>query len=124
MIRKEIAMKRILLTVAALGVLACPVLAAGVPTNSHLQASYIDANLDHRTPVNIVQVDHYYHGGHSGGHHNGWYGPRVYYPPVWVNPQIVRPYPCPPPIYRPYYYTPPYAGFYYRSPGISIGVGF
>jgi hypothetical protein len=117
MFRKDLAMKRIILTLAVLGVfgiLVSPVLAGG---GIH---------------ANIVQVGypHYGgpHGGYHGDYHGGWNGYRAYYPPppCGYAPYVTRFPPHPPMIYspyvRPYYY--PSNSFYYATPGFSIGVGF
>ncbi|HEY4760830.1 MAG TPA: hypothetical protein VIH42_09650, partial [Thermoguttaceae bacterium] len=64
-------MKRIMLTLIALGVfglLLCPALVCGA----------------HPHQANIIQVHGAYYGGPHGAYHGGYYagrhGPRVYYP--------------------------------------------
>jgi hypothetical protein len=99
--RKDEAMRRVLLTLATLGILAVaasPALAG--------------------------------HGYHHGYRHGGFYAPAYVQPRVWVAPPVVVPYggypavvPAPVYRYRPYY-PGVQSGFYYRGPGVSIGVGF
>jgi hypothetical protein len=123
--RKDIAMKRIILAIAILGVLSllsAPLFADGG-----------------RYP-NIVKVNQFYHGGHHGGYHDGYQGGyyggwntyRVYQapPPVWQYPPVqstmfpnVPPWP-PRQNYPASYYYYPNAGFYYSNPNIAIGVEF
>ena len=98
-------MRRVLLTLATLGILAV----AASP-----------AWADHGN----------YHGYHHGYHHGGFYAPAYVHPRVWVAPPVVMPYggypvvvPAPVYRYRPYY-PEVQSGFYYRGPGVSIGVGF
>ena len=111
LIRKDEAMRRILLTLAAIGVLA-------VAANQALAGVY----------VGVGGYGGGYHGGHHG--HHGYCAPVVVAPRVYLPPRVVVPYPDYPPVvyprvYRPsYYYPAPQSGFYYRGPGVSIGVGF
>jgi len=99
--RKDEAMRRVLLTLATMGILA--------------------------VAASPALADHgYYH----GYHHGGCYAPAYVHPRVWVAPPVVMPYvgyravvPAPVYRYRPYYPNVQ-SGFYYRGPGVSIGVGF
>jgi hypothetical protein len=99
--RKDEAMRRVLLTLATMGILA--------------------------VAASPALADHGYHHGYR---HGGFYAPAYVQPRVWVAPPVVAPYVgypvvVPPPVYR---YRPYYpgvqSGFYYRGPGVSIGVGF
>lgn len=81
----------------------------------------------------------YAHGGHRGGHHDGYavhhgghYCGPVVRPQVWVGPRVIVPVAPPPAVmYRPaypyaypYYAPAPSGGFYYRGRGLSLGVGW
>jgi len=108
--RKDEAMRRVLLTLVAMGILAVaasPALAG--------------------------------HGYYRDYRHGGFYAPAYVHPRVLVAPPVVVPYvgyqavapyvgyetvvPAPVYRYRPYY-PGVQSGFYYRGPGVSIGVGF
>jgi hypothetical protein len=121
--RKELAMKRIILGIAVLGVLS--ILSAPLMAYDGVHS-------------NIVHVNQYYHGGYHGPYHapyyanyrpvnhgayyGGWNAYPVYYPPVLTYPRVSPMFPQP--VCQPYYGYYPSASFYYSSPELSIGVGF
>jgi len=112
-------MRRVLLTLATMGILA--------------------------VAASPALADHFYRDGYR---HGGFYAPAYVHPRVWVAPPVIVPYggyqavapyvgyeavapyvgyqtvvPAPVYRYRPYY-PGVQSGFYYRGPGVSIGVGF
>jgi hypothetical protein len=117
---KDIAMKRIILSIAVLGVLC--LLDATV---------FADGGYS-----NITYVNQYYHGRYPGAA-VGYYGGRAYLPPPPPPPAVMvyemptaqstmfpnnRPWPIRQMRPAPYYY--PRAGFYYSNPNVAIGVEY
>ena len=124
-------MKRVALTLAALGVLgvgANRAFAEGAlsyPMAAHVAAQY-GVHHPGQNPAVIHQVNRYRH-GYRGPHHYRHPGYRYRHGPVIVHPPVRR-LPVmvvPAPIYRPYpYYYSPYYGLQYSTPRFSIGIGF
>jgi hypothetical protein len=113
-------MKRIILTIAVIGILSvlvAPAMAGGGVHNNIILVSHPYYGKPHGG----------YNGGYYGGHYGNGYGYRAYYPPVYGYAPYVTRFPQPviiyPPVVRPYYYCPRNS-FYYDTPGFSIGVGF
>lgn len=123
-------MRRVLLTLSAIGVLAVAASQAraegalSYPMAAHVAAKYGLHHPGHNTAV-IREVSHRYRGPYRPRPH--WYhrgpGPVIVHPPVYRRLPVVVP--VYPPIYR-YgpYYPRPRGGFSYYGPGFSIGIGF
>jgi hypothetical protein len=130
-IRKEFAMKRLALCLAAIGVLGLAAdQAFAQRMGSHSMAVQMTAGHGMHGSSYVGSVRHYGRGYGYGyrGHHGGYgYDPGC--GPVYAHPYVPRHYGVGVPYYlnyRPYgssYYRPHY-GFSYRGSGLSIGIGF
>lgn len=130
-------MKRIALSLAAIGMFGAPADPASAgPAPSHPVKGHVTAGRDIHHASHTASVHHFRQAGHyRPGHHGhpSYYRHHRWHGRAFVHPYARRHHSFGVPYQRYYYYRPycrryhyyrPYHGFSYRGPGFSFGFSF